>query len=154
LPKSRGAARRGRGIAFSLGFGSYNAQVVEVTMRGRAITIDRILCVFDCGLKIDPRAVDAQVVGGIVWGLSATRDGQITFADGAAQETNFHTSPILRINELPPIEVHLVDSEAKPGGCGETSVPTVAPALANAIFAATSRRPRRLPLVADGYTFS
>lgn len=145
---------RGRGIAYGIGYGAYCAQVVEVTVQGKAVHIDRIVCVFDCGTMVDPHAVEAQVSGGIVWGLSAARDGRITFDAGAARESNFHDSPILRINETPPIEVHLVRNAHKSGGCGEASVPPVAPALASAIHAATGQRPRRLPLIDDGYEFS
>ncbi|MCC6172358.1 MAG: xanthine dehydrogenase family protein molybdopterin-binding subunit [Gammaproteobacteria bacterium] len=145
---------RGRGIALSVGFDSYCAEVVEVAVDGDAVKIERIVCAFDCGTIVDPRNVEAQVEGGIVWGLSAARDGQVTFKDGIAEQTNFHTGPILRLNELPRIEVHLLRSSESPGGCGEASVPPVAPALASAIHAATGRRPRRLPLVAAGFTLA
>jgi CO/xanthine dehydrogenase Mo-binding subunit len=148
LPKGRG-----RGVAYGIGYGSFCAQVVEVTVRGKSVHIDRIVCVFDCGTMVDPRAVEAQVSGGIVWGLSAARDGRISFDRGAARESNFHDAPIIRLNETPPIEVHLVRNEHSPGGCGEASVPPVAPALASAIHAATGQRPRVLPLVEAGYEF-
>ena len=144
---------RGRGLAYSQGFGSYCAQIFEVEVRGKNVHISRIVCVFDCGLVIDPNFVAAQVTGGIVWGLSAARDGQITFAKGGAVETNFHNAPIIRLPEMPAVEVHLLAGDSKPGGAGEASVPPTAPALASAIFAATGRRPRRLPLSADGYRF-
>jgi CO/xanthine dehydrogenase Mo-binding subunit len=144
---------QGRGLAFSLGFGSYCGQIFEVAVRGKDVHISRIVCVFDCGLMIDPHFVEAQVVGGIVWGLSAARDGQITFANGGAVESNFHNAPILRISEMPAVEVHLLAGDVKPGGAGEASVPPAAPALASAIFAATGKRPRRLPLSVDGYRF-
>ncbi|MBM4198880.1 MAG: xanthine dehydrogenase family protein molybdopterin-binding subunit, partial [Gammaproteobacteria bacterium] len=127
LPKGRG-----RGIALALGYDSYCAEVVEVTVKNRQVKIERIIAVFDCGMMIDPRNVDAQVEGGVIWGLSAAIDGQITFANGAAVEDNFHTSPILRINQTPRIEVHLLKTEHKSGGAGEASVPGVAPALASA----------------------
>ena len=145
---------RGRGIALGIGFEAYAAQVIEVTVTGKKVKVDRIVCAFDCGTVVDPRNVEAQVEGGIVWGLSAARDGQVTFKDGVADQTNFHLGPILRANEMPKIEVHLVRSDLKPGGCGEASVPPVAPALASAIHAATGKRPRRLPLVAAGYTLA
>ncbi len=144
---------RGRGIAYGIGYGAYCAQAVEVTVQGKSVRIDRIVCAFDCGTMVDPHAVEAQVSGGIVWGLSAARDGRITFERGTARESNFHDAPILRINETPPIEVHLVQNQHKSGGCGEASVPPVAPALASAIHAATGQRPRRLPLVDAGYEF-
>ncbi len=148
LPKGQG-----RGLAFSQGFGSYCGQIFEVEVRGKNVHISRIVCAFDCGLVIDPKFVDAQVTGGIVWGLSAARDGQITFAKGGAVETNFHNAPIIRLPEMPAVEVHLLAGDSKPGGAGEASVPPTAPALASAIYAATGRRPRRLPLSADGYRF-
>lgn len=146
LPKGQG-----RGIAFSMGFDSYCAQVVQVRVTGRKLRIERIVCAFDCGLMVDPRAVEAQVEGGIVFGLSAARDGQITFENGVARQSNFHDSALIRMHELPPIEVHLLRTDHKPGGCGEASVPTVAPALASAIHAATGRRPRKLPIIENGY---
>jgi isoquinoline 1-oxidoreductase beta subunit len=144
---------QGRGIALNAGFGSYCAQVVQVRVQGKRVHIERIVAAFDCGTVIDPGNVQAQVEGGIVWGLSAARDGQINFAKGAATQTNFHTAPVLRMNQMPLVEVHLLASAEKPGGAGEASVPPVAPALASAIHAATGKRPRRLPLIADGYQF-
>lgn len=148
LPKGHG-----RGIAVSVGFDTYCAQVVEVSVRNKRVHIERIVCAFDCGTVIDPGNVQAQVEGGIVWGLCAARDGQVQFARGASLQTNFHNGPVLRINEMPKIEVHLIASNAKPGGAGEAAVPPVAPALASAIHAATGKRPRQLPLVAAGYQF-
>jgi len=144
----------GRGIALSLGYDSYCAEVVEVSMVGKRVKIERIVSVFDCGFMIDPRSVEAQVEGGIIWGLSAAIDGQIRFVGGAAVETNFHTSPILRIDQTPKIEVHVLRTDHPSGGAGEASVPGIAPALAGAIQAATGQRPRRLPLIEDGYEFA
>lgn len=148
LPKGRG-----RGIALSLGYDSYCAEVIEVSVdEAKRVKIDRIVAAFDCGQMIDPHNVEAQVSGGIIWGLSAAINGQIRFADGAAIESNFHDAPILRLNEIPPIEVMLIDSDAPHGGAGEASVPGVAPALASAIQAACGDRPRRLPLIEAGFT--
>ena len=144
---------RGRGIAIGVGFDSICAQVIEVTARGKKIKVDRIVCAFDCGTVIDPHNVKAQVESGVIWGLSAARDGQIHFDKGAARETNFHLGPVLRSNQVPKIEVHLIASAAKPGGAGEAGVPPVAPALASAIFMATGSRPRRLPIIESGFTF-
>ncbi len=146
LPKGRGM-----GIALAMGFGSYCAQVVEASVSGRKLKVERITCAFDCGTVIDPRTVEAQVEGGIVWGLTAALDGQIRFENGAAIETNFHTGPLIRIDATPRIEVHLLRTAHSPGGAGEASVPPVAPALASAIHAATGERPRRLPLVEAGF---
>jgi CO/xanthine dehydrogenase Mo-binding subunit len=142
---------RGRGIALSIGFGSYCAEVVEVSASGKAVKVERIVCAFDCGTVIDPRTLEAQLEGGIVWGLSAARNGRITFENGAARETNFHLGPILNVTECPRIEIHLAPSGDVPGGAGEASVPPVAPALASAIHAATGTRPRRLPIIEVGF---
>ena len=145
---------RGRGIAYTFGFDSYCAQVIEVTVKKNVVKVDRIIAAFDCGMVVDPRNVEAQVEGGIVWGLSAALNGRMSFAGGAAVERNFDTGPILRMHEMPRIEVHLVRSNAKPGGAGEASVPPVASALAGAIQMATGKRPRRLPIVDSGYTIA
>ncbi len=148
LPKGRG-----RGIALSLGYDSYCAEVIEVSVDdAKRVTIERIIATFDCGQIIDPHNVEAQVSGGIVWGLSAAIHGQIRFAEGAAIESNFHDAPILRLNEIPPIEVILLESDAASGGAGEASVPGVAPALASAIQAACGERPRRLPIIESGFS--
>lgn len=148
LPKGRG-----RGIALSLGYDSYCAEVIEVSVDdAKRVTIERIIATFDCGQIIDPHNVEAQVSGGIVWGLSAAIHGQIRFAQGAAIESNFHDAPILRLNEIPPIEVILLESDAASGGAGEASVPGVAPALASAIQAACGERPRRLPIIESGFS--
>ena len=147
-------AGRARGIAISSGFGAICAQVVQVAARGKRIAIERITCAYDCGPLIDPGIVEAQLQGGIVWGLSAALDGETTIAGGSAVQSNFNTQPVLRLPELPRIDVHLMPSEAKIGGVGESGVPPVAPALANAIFAATGRRLRQLPLRKSGLEFS
>ena len=149
LPKGHG-----RGISLGLGYDSYCAQVAEVAVKNNRVEIKRIVAVFDCGLVVDPHNVEAQVEGGIIWGLSAAIDGEIHFANGAAVEDNFHTAPILRIGQTPRIEVHVLRTDYKPGGAGEASVPGVAPALAAAIERATGRRPRRLPLIASGLQFT
>ncbi len=143
---------RGMGIALGVGFDSYCAEVVEVSVRAGKLRVERIVCAFDCGMVVDPRNVEAQVEGGIVWGLSAARD--------RPDASSIRVRPRRRIStegrscgcsEMPDIEVHLVKSDQKPGGCGEASVPPVAPALASAIFAATGQRVRRLPLTESGY---
>jgi CO/xanthine dehydrogenase Mo-binding subunit len=147
-------SQRGVGIALALGFGSYCAQVVEVSVVARRVTVERIVVAFDCGQVIDPSQLVAQIEGGVIWGLSAARDGEVRFKDGAALPSNFHEAPILRIDQCPRVDVHLVTSDAKPSGAGEASVPPVAPALAAAIYAATGQRPRRLPLICDGWEFA
>jgi isoquinoline 1-oxidoreductase beta subunit len=103
----------------------------------------------DCGLAINPDTVRAQMEGGIIFGLTAALKTEITFKDGRVEQSNFHDYEMLRISESPKIEVHIVPSEKNPTGVGEPGVPPVAPALANAIFAATGKRVRRLPIRAS-----
>ncbi|MFK7958301.1 MAG: molybdopterin cofactor-binding domain-containing protein [Lysobacterales bacterium] len=143
---------QGLGIALSHGFGSICAQVIEVALDGDQLRIEQIVCAVDCGLQIDPDSIIAQLEGGMIFGLSAALRGEITFADGMVQQSNFHDQQILRFNETPHMLIELVDSEEPPGGIGEVAVPPVAPALANALFAAGGRRCRRLPLSSDGIT--
>ena len=145
LPKGHG-----RGIALSAAFGSVCAQVAEVSIEKDRLRVHGLTCAFDCGRQIDPDMIRAQLEGGMVFGLSAALRGDVTFRDGAVVESNFHDQPILRINETPPMTIDLIDSDAPPGGAGEAAVPGVAPALTNAIFAASGRRIRRLPLSASG----
>ncbi|HLK68279.1 MAG TPA: molybdopterin cofactor-binding domain-containing protein [Bryobacteraceae bacterium] len=104
------------------------------------------VCVFDCGFAINPAGIEGQVESGITWGLSATLHGGIHFREGHVIESGYHDFQVLRANHAPVIETHIVPSTAAPGGFGEHSVPPVAPAIANAIFAATGKRVRRLPI--------
>lgn len=139
---------RGRGIALHGGsFDSYVAQVAEVAVaEDGSVRVERVVCVVDCGVVVNPDTVTAQMEGGIVFGLSATLKGAITIAQGRVQQSNFHDYPLLRMHEMPVIEVHIVPSTDAPGGVGESGVPAVAPAVCNAIFAATGRRLRQLPV--------
>jgi isoquinoline 1-oxidoreductase beta subunit len=147
LAPGKAGERRGRGIAVHESFASYVAQVVEVTVRkDNSFAIDRVVCAVDCGIAVNPDNVRAQMEGGIGYGLSAALYGAITLKDGVVEQSNFHDYPALRINEMPRIEVHIVPSTAAPTGVGEPGTPVVAPALANAIFAATGKRLRTLPL--------
>ena len=139
----------GRGIAFAPGFGSYHAQVAEVRVTGTGVHVERVVCVHDCGFAIDPDNVMAQMHSGIVFGLSAL-DQAITTQDGTVIQSNFHDFPVLRLPQMPKIEVHLLNSGAPLGGAGEAATAAIAPAVANAIFSAIGRRVRRLPLSADG----
>ncbi len=142
------AKGRGRGIAVYRSYGSWVAQVAEVSVgEGGAWRVERVVCAADCGTVINPDAVCAQMEGAIVFGLSAALHGEITLHDGAVVQSGFEDYPILRMRDTPEIEVHLVPSRAHPGGVGEPGVPPVAPAVANALFAATGRRMRRLPLL-------
>jgi isoquinoline 1-oxidoreductase subunit beta len=140
----------GRGIATHFSFDSYVAQVVEASVgKDGAVRVHRVVCALDCGLVINPDTVVAQMEGGIIFGLTAALKSEITLKDGRVEQSNFYDYPMLRIYESPEIEVHIVRSTANPTGVGEPGVPPVAPALANAIFAATGKRVRRLPIRAS-----
>lgn len=142
----------GRGIACNVyDSDSFMAQVAEVSVgrQSRDIRVHRIVCATDCGLVINPAGLEGQAESGIIWGLSATLHGKIDFRNGAAVQGNFNDFKVIRMNESPKIETHIVASEHPPGGFGETAVPCVAPAVANAIFAATGKRVRRLPITGE-----
>ncbi len=136
----------GRGIATHFSFDSYVAQVVEASVQKGAIRVHRVVCAVDCGLVINPDTVRAQMEGGIIFGLTAALKTEITLKDGRVEQGNFHNYQMVRMPESPAIEVHIVPSGESPTGVGEPGVPPVAPALANAIFAATGKRVRRLPI--------
>lgn len=140
-------AGKGRGIAVHESFHSFVAQVVEVTVGpdGR-IKVDRVVCAVDCGIAVTPDVVRAQMEGGIAFALSAALFGEITLKDGKAEQSNFHDYRCLRMDEMPVVEVHILPSSAPPTGVGEPGVPPLAPALANAVFAASGKRVRRLPI--------
>ncbi len=140
-------AGRGRGIAVVFSYGSYAATVAEVSVApAGAVKVHRLVCGIDAGLAVNPDAVKAQMEGGAVYALTAAFYGQITIDRGRVQQSNFHDYQMLRINEMPVVDVHILDSGEAPGGLGEPGVPTVAPAVCNAIFAATGRRVRKLPI--------
>ena len=139
--------KRGRGVALHESFGTCVAQVAEVTVAAdNTFRVDRVVCAVDCGIAVNPDNVRAQMEGGIGFGLSAALHGAITLKDGAVEQSNFHDFPILRLNEMPAIEVHIVPSTAKPSGVGEPGTPVIAPAVANAIASATGKRVRTLPM--------
>jgi isoquinoline 1-oxidoreductase beta subunit len=140
---------RGRGVAFSTGFGSYHAQVAQVRLDGDLVRIERVTCVHDCGFAIDPDTVVAQMQGGIIFGLGALVQS-VEVADGAAVPANFDAFPVPRLPQVPRIDVHLLDSGAPPGGVGEAGTAAILPAVANAVFAASGRRIRRLPIGLEG----
>jgi isoquinoline 1-oxidoreductase beta subunit len=143
FPKEKG---RGRGVALHESFGSVVAQVAEVTVAGDKITVDRVVCAVDCGIAITPDVVKAQMQSGIGYGLSAALYGKITLSDGHVDQTNFHQYEVLRINEMPrSIEVYIVPSTNPPSGVGEPGTPPIAPAVANAVRAATGIKLRKLP---------
>jgi isoquinoline 1-oxidoreductase subunit beta len=142
----------GRGIACNVyDSDSFMAQVAEVSVgrQSHDIRVHRIVCATDCGLAINPTGIEGQVESGIAWGLSATLHGKIDFRNGAAIQQNFNDFEVVRMNESPEIETYIVASDHPPGGFGETAVPTVAPAVSNAIFAATGKRVRRLPITSE-----
>lgn len=147
------AKGRGRGIALSTGFGSVCGQVFEVSVSGSTVKIERVICVYDCGPVLNPSTVEAQLEGGIVYGLCAALDGEITLQDGKVEQSNFHDQPMLRLSDTPPMKIVLMDSTYRIGGVGEGGVPPVAAALCNAIFAASGRRFRTLPLRKAGLEF-
>ena len=138
-------AGRFRGIAANEGFGSYCAQVAEISIDGGRLRVHRVVSVVDCGRVVNPSGVIQQLEGGMVYGLSAALRGQITIDRGRVAEQNFHQYEPLRINEMPVVDVHIVPSQAAPGGIGEVGTPAIAAAVGNAIFAATGKRIRRLP---------
>ena len=140
-------AGKGRGIATHFSFESYVAQVAEVSVdKDGAVRVHRVVCAVDCGRVVNPDTVKAQMEGGIIFGLTAPLKTEITFEKGRVQQRNFHDYPMLRMNETPVIEVHIVPSSENPTGVGEPGVPPIAPAVTNAIFAATGKRIRQLPI--------
>ncbi|MEK6596996.1 MAG: molybdopterin cofactor-binding domain-containing protein, partial [Gemmatimonadota bacterium] len=137
---------QGRGVAVHGSFGSYAAQVAEVEVVGREVRVRRVVCAFDCGVVVNPDTVEAQIQSAIVYGLTAALKASVTLRDGRIVESNFHDYPLLRIDEMPVVEVVLVPSGDSPGGVGEPALPPIAPAVANAVFAATGYRSQRLPI--------
>jgi isoquinoline 1-oxidoreductase subunit beta len=142
-------AGRGRGIALHECFGSIAAQVAEASVERDQIRVHRVVCAIDCGLAINPAGVVAQIESGIIYGLSAALYNAIHIKRGRVAESNFHDYPVMRISEAPRIDVEIVASGAAPGGVGEPGTPPIAPAVANAIFAATGKRLRTLPFRID-----
>ncbi len=147
LEPGKDGERRGRGVAVHEAFGSFVAQVAEVTVQndGR-YRVDRVVCAVDCGIVVNPDVVRAQTEGGVGFALSAAMSEAITFTDGKVDQSNFHDYSPLRIADMPEVEVHLVPSTAAPTGIGEPPVAPLAPAVVNALAAATGKRVRRLPI--------
>jgi isoquinoline 1-oxidoreductase beta subunit len=137
---------RGRGVAFHFSFGVPVAEVVEVTMTQAGIRIDKVFIAADVGIALDPRNIEAQLQSGAIFGLSAAMFGEITFANGAVEQKNFHQYEIMRMKQTPTIQVRILESGTEIRGVGEPGTPPAAPALANAIFNATGQRVRALPL--------
>jgi isoquinoline 1-oxidoreductase beta subunit len=139
-------AGRHRGVAVVDNLGSFNAQVAEISIDKGKVRVHRVVCAVDCGHIVNPAIVKQQIESGIVYGLSAALRGEITIDRGRVQQSNFNNYEPLRIDEMPVIETYLVTNTNPPGGIGEASTPAIAPAIANAIFAATGKRIRRLPI--------
>jgi len=144
---------KARGLAFALSFGTWVAQVIEIAETSGGIRIERVWCAADPGIVLDPLNFKAQMMSGIVFGLSAAVGQQITFADGVVEQSNFHDYDALRMNQCPVIEVELLENAPRLGGAGEPGTPPSMPALGNAIFALTGKRLRRLPF-SDEVTFA
>jgi len=144
--RAQGENGRYYGVATHESFASHVAQMAEISVTDGTIKVERVVCVIDCGLAVNPDIVRAQMESGIVFGLSAALHGEITIEDGAVKQSNFHDYPVLRMSECPAIEVYIVESSEPPSGVGEPGVPPIAPAVANAVFAATGKRLRELPL--------
>jgi isoquinoline 1-oxidoreductase beta subunit len=140
---------RARGIAVHQSFGSFVAQVAEVSLRDGRIRVHRVVCAIDCGIAVNPATIEAQMESGIAFGLGAALESAITFRDGRVQQSNFDDYRVLRLPDMPKVEVHIVPSTAPPGGVGEPGTPPIAPAVANALAALTGRRLRELPLRPD-----
>nr|MDQ6924324.1 xanthine dehydrogenase family protein molybdopterin-binding subunit [Pseudomonadota bacterium] len=148
LARGKASEKRGRGVAVHESFNTVVAQVAELTVSSDGkFRVDRVVCAVDCGVAVNPDVVRAQMEGGIGFGLAAALHSAITLKDGVVEQSNFHQYPPLRINEMPKVEVHIVASTDKPTGVGEPGTPVIAPAIANAIAAATGKRLRSLPLV-------
>jgi isoquinoline 1-oxidoreductase beta subunit len=140
------------GIAAFGAFGSFIGSVVELSASAKALTLHRVVTAIDCGVAIHPDNIRAQLEGGMVYGLTAALRGEITIAQGAVQQGNFHNYPMLMMKEMPRVEAYIVPSSAAPGGVGEPGTAPIAPALANAIFAATGTRVRALPLSKQNFS--
>jgi isoquinoline 1-oxidoreductase subunit beta len=137
----------GRGVSLQLVFATYMAQVAEVEVaKDGGVRVRRVVCAVDCGTVVNPDTVRGQIQSAIVFGITAALYGKITLKDGRVEQTNFDTYQMLRMNEAPAIEVHIVRSSEAPGGMGEAGTSAIVPAVTNAIFAATGKRLRRLPI--------
>lgn len=142
---SKSPAGRARGMAVHESFGSVVAQVAEVSIEKGAIRVHRVTCAVDCGIAVNPQTIEAQLQSGVAFGLGAALHGALTFKQGRVQQSNFHDYPVLRLAQMPQVDVHIVPSTSKPTGVGEPGTPPIAPAVGNALFALTGQRLRTLP---------
>ncbi|HKQ86861.1 MAG TPA: molybdopterin cofactor-binding domain-containing protein, partial [Candidatus Acidoferrales bacterium] len=138
------------GVALCKHIGSYFGTVAEISMDKGKVRVERVVCTADCGPVVNPAIVRQQMESGIVYGMSAALTGAITIDRGRVMQNNFNDYRVLRINDMPKIEVYATPTDNPPGGIGEGSVPMIAPAVCGAIFAATGKRIRRLPLSLEG----
>jgi isoquinoline 1-oxidoreductase beta subunit len=139
--------RAGRGVSLQFAFATYLAQVAEVEVaKDGAVRVRRVVCAVDCGTAVNPDTIRAQIQSAIMFGITAALHGEITLKDGRVEQSNFDNYEILRIDQAPAVEVHIVNSSEPPGGMGEAGTSAVVPAVTNAIFAATGKRLRRLPV--------
>jgi isoquinoline 1-oxidoreductase beta subunit len=134
------------GVALVDNIGSFNAQVAEVSVTNGKLKVHKVTCAIDCGIVVNPAIVEQQVQSGIVFGLGPVLRQAITIDRGRVVQANFHNYDPLRIDEMPVVEVHIAPSTANPGGTGEATTPNIAPAVANAVFKATGKRIRHLPI--------
>lgn len=142
--------RVGRGVSLQNAFATHMAQIAEVEVaKDGTVRVRRVVCAVDCGTAVNPDTVEAQIQGGIIFGITAALHGEITLKDGRVEQGNFDTYQILRMDEAPNIEVHIVQSQELPGGMGEAGTSAIGPAITNAIFAATGKRLRKLPVDAS-----
>lgn len=140
-------ARAGRGVALQFVFGSYMAHVAEIEVASDgAVRVRRVVCAVDCGTVVNPDTVRAQIESGVMFGITAALHGEITLENGRVAQANFDSYPILRIDEAPRVEAHIIESTETPGGLGEAGTSLIVPAVANAIFAATGKRLRKMPV--------
>jgi isoquinoline 1-oxidoreductase beta subunit len=141
-------AGHGRGVSVIFGFGTYVAQVAEVSVdKDGRVHVQRVVCAVDCGQIVNPDTVRAQIEGGVIFGITGALFGEITIKAGRVEQGNFNSYQMLRIDEAPAIEVYLTQSNEAPGGIGEPGTAAIAPAIVNAVFAATGKRVRKLPLL-------
>ena len=139
--------RAGRGVALQHVFATYMAMVAEVDVsKNGAVRVRRVVCALDCGTVVNPDTVQAQVQSAVVFGITAALHGEITLKNGRVEQSNFHDYEMLRIDQAPAIEVRIVQNSEPPGGLGEAGTSAIVPAVANAIFAATGKRLRKMPV--------
>jgi len=136
---------KGRGLALHESFHTIVAMVVDVSVTGSTVKVDRVVAAVDCGIAVNPDVIKAQIEGGVGFGLGAALRNKITLTDGLVDQANFDTYQPLRLSDMPAVDVHIVKSDQPPTGVGEPGVPPIAPAVSNAIFAATGKRLRSLP---------